>query len=274
MCFFDQNSQIFIDSKMRIYFIVIRRIVFMIWRRRKHRVQINTFYSKLCQIAKRFSDSIQISAHKVGSCRFTSPRHTILRRIRRISFAEALWKYLIVNRSLTPFGWHILYSTLIGICIFEKPESGHFSTVPHALYQRVSPFFPSLENNIEDISPAFEKKPLPYIQPMFLNGTALTFFLLSLFLLCDSYENKPTYTFLCPHSLPGKKISDETDPVHKFPGTSRCDKSSQIHTNSFPKVSVPGIHVAEAWYESSSFLQDLHASKDPWHWQLCTITLV
>ena len=123
--------------------------------------------------------------------------------------------------------------------------------------------FPSLENNTEDISPAFEKKPLPHRQPMVLNDTALTSFLLSLFRLCDFYENKPRYTFLCPHLRPGKKISDETDPVRKFPVHPTVIKSSQIHTNSFPKVSVPGIHVAEVWYESSSFLRDLHASKDP-----------
>ena len=35
-------------------------------------------------------------------------------------------------------------------------------------------------------------------------------------------EARADFAFL--HSLPGKKISDETDPVHKFPGTSRCDK--------------------------------------------------
>ena len=141
MCFFDQNSQILIASKMRIYFIIVRRVIFMVWGRRKHWVQINTFHSKLCQIAKRFSDSIQISTHKVGSCRFTSPRHTVLRRIKRIFFAETLWKYLIVNRSLTPFGWHILHKTLIGICIFEKTRiRTFFDCAPRIIPARIPVF--------------------------------------------------------------------------------------------------------------------------------------
>ena len=42
--------------------------------------------------------------------------------------------------------------------------------------------------------------------------------------LCDFYENKPVYTFLYPRLPPGRKNSGETDPVRKFPGTSRCDK--------------------------------------------------
>ena len=128
------------------------------------------------------------------------------------SFPDSIWVAYTPQNTY----WHMHIRKNQNPDIFRLCPTHYTSAYPR--------LFPSLENNTEDISPAFEKKPLPHRQPMVLNDTALTSFLLSLFRLCDFYENKPRYTFLCPHLRPGKKISDETDPVRKFPGTSHCDK--------------------------------------------------
>ena len=103
MCFSNKCMQFFFCSELRIDFIVIDRIIFVIRTSFKNRCQVKASNSQIRKVRKLFDDSGNIATHIVFTSGGAPPSNGLLGRQCIIAITKAFRENLIINLRCGPF---------------------------------------------------------------------------------------------------------------------------------------------------------------------------